>query len=76
MCIYHTLASASSIVIIFSLTIIISWIRSSSLIVISLATYPTSSPAEKHTGKTTVVKMSHTEWYILELDFSWTLDGF
>lgn len=73
MCTYHTLASASSIVIIFSLTIIISWIRSSSLIVISLATYPTSSPAEKGTEiknkKTNTCKRSHRKWSTLELDF-------
>lgn len=39
-----TRASASSMEIMFSFTIIISWIRSSSLMVISLATKPTSSP--------------------------------
>ena len=68
-CTYHTLASASSMVIIFSLTIIISWIRSSSLIVISLATYPTSSPAGKSTEITSTCKKSGTEWAILKLDF-------
>lgn len=42
-----TRARASSMEIMFSFTIIISWIRSSSLMVISLATKPTSSPFGK-----------------------------
>lgn len=53
-----TRASASSMEIMFSFTIIISWMRSSSLMVISLATKPTSSPWEVKTEIKTNVTSS------------------
>lgn len=46
----------------FSFTIIISWIRSSSLMVISLATKPTSSPVEKN-QKSRLSKNVSSLWY-------------